>query len=238
MTSVAPTEQAGSTLAGEGDRSSVTILKLHPHSHRHQYRRGINTPHAGRPLVFAFAIGSIVLIIAVNRATRGFWRALSVFIALVTLYLVAIALGLADFALVAKAPWFRASILPYGSFVWPRTPALITVLVYHLVVAIYTMSITLALSRMLGVEGTERRVRGAVAADGLGSDVAALFGGVPLISYDQNVGATSLEIHSRADPRRTKRTSDRLLGSSAAPADPPIQTSSPAAMRRASATGS
>ena len=114
------------------------------------------------------------------------------FIALVTLYLVAIALGLADFALVAKAPWFRASILPYGSFVWPRTPALITVLVYHLVAAIYTMSITLALSRMLGVEGTERRVRGAVAADGLGSAVAALFGGVPLISYDQNVGATSL----------------------------------------------
>src|SRR6516162_2796452 len=70
--------------------------------------------------------------------------------------------------------------------------ALITVLVYHLVAAIYTMSITLALSRMLGVEGTERRVRGAVAADGLGSAVAALFGGLPLISYDQNVGAISL----------------------------------------------
>jgi xanthine/uracil permease len=66
------------------------------------------------------------------------------------------------------------------------------VLVYHLVAAIYTMSITLALARMLGVEGTERRVRGAVAADGLGSAVAALFGGVPLISYDQNVGAISL----------------------------------------------
>jgi NCS2 family nucleobase:cation symporter-2 len=31
-----------------------------------------------------------------------------------------------------------------------------------------------------------------VAADGLGSAVAALFGGVPLISYDQNVGAISL----------------------------------------------
>ena len=29
-------------------------------------------------------------------------------------------------------------------------------------------------------------------ADGLGSAVAALFGGVPLISYDQNVGAISL----------------------------------------------
>ena len=154
---------------------------------------GTTTSYAGSPLVFAFAIGSVALILAVNRLTRGFWRALSVFIALLCLYLVSIALGLADFAVVAKAPWFRLpSVLPYGPFVWPQTSGLITVLVYHLVAAIYTMSITLALCRMLGVEGTERRVRGAVAADGLGSAVAALFGGVPLISYDQNVGAISL----------------------------------------------
>src|SRR5262249_19225198 len=71
-------------------------------------------------------------------------------------------------------------------------PGLITVLVYHLVAAIYTMSITLALCRTLSVEGNERRIRGAVAADGLGSAIAAAFGGVPLISYDQNVGAISL----------------------------------------------
>ena len=154
---------------------------------------GTNTPYAGKPLVFAFAIGSVALILAVNRLTTGFWRALSVFIALVVLYLVAIPLGLADFAVVAKAPWFRLpSVLPYGSFTWPQTSGLITVLVFHLVAAVYTMSITLALCRMLGVEGTERRVRGAVAADGLGSAIAALFGGVPLMSYDQNVGAISL----------------------------------------------
>jgi NCS2 family nucleobase:cation symporter-2 len=154
---------------------------------------GTNTSYAGSPLVFTFAVGSVALILAVNRLTRGFWRALSVFIALLCLYLVSMALGLADFAVVARASWFRLpSILPYGPFVWPQTAGLITVLVYHLVAAIYTMSITLALCRMLGVEGTERRVRGAVAADGLGSAVAALFGGVPLISYDQNVGAISL----------------------------------------------
>ena len=50
-----------------------------------------------------------------------------------------------------------------GSFTWPQTSGLITVLVFHLVPAVSTMSITLALCRMLGVEGTERRVRGAVA---------------------------------------------------------------------------
>jgi NCS2 family nucleobase:cation symporter-2 len=154
---------------------------------------GVNTPYAGNPLTFALVVGSILLILAINRLTRGFWRALSVFIALVCLYLISIPLGLANFAVVSNAAWFRLpTIAPYGWFVWPNTSGLIVVIVYHLVAAIYTMSITLALCKMLNVEGSERRVRGAVAADGLGSAIAALFGGVPLISYDQNVGAISL----------------------------------------------
>lgn len=154
---------------------------------------GVNTPYAGSPLTIILAIGSIALILAVNRLTRGLLRALSVFMALVCLYLISIPLGLANFAAVTGAAWFRLpSIAPYGWFVWPQMSGLATVIVYHFVAAVYTMSITLALCGMLGVEGTERRVRGAVAADGLGSAIAALFGGVPLISYDQNVGAVSL----------------------------------------------
>jgi len=94
---------------------------------------------------------------------------------------------------VENAPWFRLpAIAPYGGFAWPSTAGLITVIIYHLIAAVYTMSITLALCSMLQIEGSERRVRGAVAADGIGSAIAALFGGVPLISYDQNVGAISL----------------------------------------------
>jgi uric acid transporter len=154
---------------------------------------GINTPYAGSPLAIALVVGSIVLILAINRLTTGFLRALSVFIALVILYLISIPLGLANFAVVTNAAWVRLpSIAPYGAIAWPDASGLIVVIVYHLVAAIYTMSITLALCKMLGVEGSERRVRGAVAADGLGSAIAALFGGVPLISYDQNVGAISL----------------------------------------------
>jgi uracil-xanthine permease len=153
---------------------------------------GTNTPYAGNPLTVVLAVVSIGLILSINRLTRGFMRALSVFLALVCLYVIAIALGLAKFDLVANAPWFRLpSIAPYG-LAWPETGGLITVLIYHLVAAIYTMSITLALCKILQIEGSEWRLRGAVAADGLGSAIAALFGGVPLISYDQNVGAISL----------------------------------------------
>jgi uracil-xanthine permease len=154
---------------------------------------GVNTPYAGNPLTIILVVGSIVLILAINRLTRGFLRSLSVFIAVVCLYLIAIPLGLTNFQVVADAPWFRLpSLAPYGGFAWPDAGGLTTVIVYHLIAATYTMSITLALCNMLKVEGSERRLRGAVAADGLGSAIAALFGGVPLISYDQNVGAISL----------------------------------------------
>jgi uracil-xanthine permease len=168
--------------------TSVTLIRIAV-----TIAAGINTPYAGQPITIFLALGSLLLIIAINRLTRGFVRALSAFLALVILYLVSIPLGLANFSLVANAPWFRLpAILPYGGLAWPDTAGLITVIVYHLIAAVYTMSITLALCSMLKIEGTERRVRGAVAADGLGSAIAALFGGVPLISYDQNVGAISL----------------------------------------------
>jgi uric acid transporter len=110
----------------------------------------------------------------------------------VIVYLVGIAVGLGNVAAIGDAPWIRLpTILPYG-MAFPDSAGLTTILVDHLVAAIYTMSITLALCAMVGVQQSERRVRGAVAGDGIGSIVSALFGGVSLISYDQNVGAISL----------------------------------------------
>jgi xanthine permease len=81
-----------------------------------------NTPFAGQPITIFLVLGSILLILAINRLTRGFLRALSVFLALVCLYVISIPLGLANFTLVENAPWFRLpEIAPYGGFAWPTT---------------------------------------------------------------------------------------------------------------------
>jgi xanthine/uracil permease len=117
---------------------------------------GTNTPYAGKPLVFAFAIASVALILAVNRLTTGFWRALSVFIALVVLYLV------------CNTAWSRRPrCCGQGPLVPPSVRAALRLL--HLAADFradhrarlssggggLTMSIALALCRMLGVEGTD-----------------------------------------------------------------------------------
>ena len=153
---------------------------------------GTNTPYYGKPVTIFFLIGSVVLIGVIASLQNRLIKSLSVLIAVAMLYAVGIAMGLANPSALGSAPWFRLpTFLPYG-LDWPNSGGLSTILIDHLVAAIYTMSITLALCAMLGIEQPAARVRGAVAGDGLGSIVAVLFGGVSLISYDQNVGAISL----------------------------------------------
>jgi NCS2 family nucleobase:cation symporter-2 len=153
---------------------------------------GINTPYYGKPITIFFLIASMVLIGVIASLKNRLIKSLSVLISVAIVYAVGITMGLANLGAVGSTPWFRLpSLLPYG-LDWPNSGGLSTFLIDHFVAAIYTMSITLALCAMLGIEQPDRRVRGAVAGDGLGSIVAVLFGGVSLISYDQNVGAISL----------------------------------------------
>jgi uracil-xanthine permease len=153
---------------------------------------GANTPYYGKPITLAFLLGSVVLIGIVACLANRQIRSLSVLLSVVVIYLVGIVMGFGNLAAIDAAPWVRLpTFLPYG-FAWPNAAGLTTILIDHLVAATYTMSITLALCAMVRIEQSDSRVRGAVAGDGLGSIIAALFGSVSLISYDQNVGAISL----------------------------------------------
>src|SRR6201996_7106836 len=149
---------------------------------------GANTPYFGRPMKIAVLLGSIILTTLIaalgNRTVRSF----SILLAVVGVYIAGFFSGLDNFQNLVAAPWFRVpSLLPYG-IAWPSVGGAASIIIYQVVAAIYTMSITIALCVMIRVEPTERRIRGAIAGDGLGWTSAVIFGGVPLISSDQNVG--------------------------------------------------
>jgi uric acid transporter len=153
---------------------------------------GVNTPYFGQPITVIFLVVSVVLITIIATFNNPFVKSLSVLITLVGVYIAGIAVGLGNFSAILDAPWFRIlTPIPFG-IAWPNFGGLLTMLIYNAIAAIYTMSITMALCAMIKIEPTERRIRGALAGDGVGSVVSVLFGGVPLISYDQNVGAISL----------------------------------------------
>jgi uric acid transporter len=153
---------------------------------------GTNTPFFAKPVTLILLFGSIVLIIVLNRLGRGLVRLLSLFLTLVCAYFAAVPLGLANFDPIFTAPWFRIpTLVPYG-LEWPDVAGLIGVLVIMLVAAVEATSLALAVCDIVGIQSSERHIIGVVSADGLCSAISAVFGGIPLVSYTQNVGALTL----------------------------------------------
>ena len=154
---------------------------------------GANTPAFGKPLTLGLAALMILLIVVISRYATGFVRTLSLFVTMVIGYVVSAALGLLDFQSVFNAQWLKIpNPLPYGAPEWPGTIALLTVIVCFFATAVETTGHTLAVCRICGVPAESWRIRGAVANDGIGSAVSALFGGMALTSYSQNIGVISL----------------------------------------------
>jgi len=154
---------------------------------------GLNTPAFGQPITLGLAALMIVLIIVISRYARGFVKALSLFVTMVIGYIASAALGLLNFSTVADAQWVAIpQPMPYGGLVFPPIVGLIAVIVCFFATAVETTGHTLAVCRITGVPQDSWRIRGAVANDGVGSTISALFGGMALTSYSQNIGVISL----------------------------------------------
>jgi uric acid transporter len=154
---------------------------------------GLNTPSFGTPLTLGLATLMIVLIIILSVYGKGFIRTLSLFVTMVIGYVIAAALGLLNFQSVADATWLAVpNPFPYGGLQWPGAIGVVTVVVCFFATAVETTGHTLACCRITGVPGEDWRVRGAVSNDGVGSVISAIFGGMALTSYSQNIGVISL----------------------------------------------
>ena len=64
---------------------------------------GLNTPAFGKPVTLGLAALMLVLIIVISMYTRGFIRALSLFVTMVIGYIVSASLGMLDFAYALQA---------------------------------------------------------------------------------------------------------------------------------------
>lgn len=154
---------------------------------------GFNTPAFGLPTTLALSSMMILMIVAIGRFARGIIRALSLLIAMIIGYAIAAALGLVNFEAITTAHWIAAPhFMPYGGFVWPGVTSTAVMLVCFLCAGGETTGHTLAVSKICGVEPSEARIRGAVSNDGLASAISSLFGGMPLTSYSQNIGAIAI----------------------------------------------
>ena len=128
--------------------------------------------------------------------TKGTLSASAILIGLIAGYLVAMATGLVSIEGVSGKMEGAASLalpqwMPYGiSF---QFGAIIPVALIAIVSAIETVGDTNATTKGgAGREATDKEIAGATFADGLGSGVAALFGGLPNTSFSQNAGIVAM----------------------------------------------
>ena len=146
---------------------------------------------------WAMALFVIIITLLIRRYGRGVWSSASIFIGLVIGYLLAIPFGMVDgkmAAAIAEAAWVGLPDTWFG-LEFTSTAAISLIGLMIIMAFITTIETVGDISgiTMGGAnrEPTDRELKGGIMADGLGSAVVALFGGLPNTSYSQNVGLVS-----------------------------------------------
>lgn len=149
-------------------------------------------PEFGSLVNWSVALVVIVVTLLLKFFTRGMLSVAAVLVGLIAGYFYAMLLGKVNFAPIASASWFTAPE-PF-KFGWEINWAIIVGMCFMAVVsAVETVGDVSGITKGgAGRESTDREISGATFADGLGTAVAGLFGGLPNTSFSQNVGLISM----------------------------------------------
>ncbi len=141
---------------------------------------------------WSVALTVIVVSLALKFFTKGLLSNAAILLGLLAGYALAFALGMVNFAPVANAAWVTSiTPLPYG-FEF-NLGAVIAVTLVSIVSAIETVGDASATAKAgANREATDEEISGATYADGLGTAVAGVFGGLPNTSFSQNVGIVGM----------------------------------------------
>ena len=138
------------------------------------------------------ALVVIVVTLGVKFFARGFLSVAAVLIGLIAGYVVAYAMGDVSLGNVAKASWFAAP-MPFKFGFEVNTAIVVGMCLMAFVSAVETVGDVSGVCKGgAGREATDDEVRGATFADGLGTAIAGVFGGLPNTSFSQNVGLVAM----------------------------------------------
>lgn len=141
---------------------------------------------------WSVALSVVVVALILKFFAKATLSNAAILIGLVVGYFLALSMGMVNFAPVANAAWFTTiTPLPYG-FEF-SLGAVIAVTLICVVSAIETVGDTSATTKAgAGRDATDAEISGATYADGLGTAVAGIFGGLPNTSFSQNVGIVGM----------------------------------------------
>ncbi|PRY00969.1 nucleobase:cation symporter-2 family protein [Allonocardiopsis opalescens] len=153
---------------------------------------GAGAPDFGAPRNIALAAGVLVLILLAQRFLPGFWSRVGVLLGIAAGTLVALPLGMADFAPVAEAAWLGVSTPFHFGLPVFEIGAVISMLVVMLVAMTETTGDFLAVGRITGRPADRRMVADGLRADGFSTALGGVFNTFPYTAFAQNVGLVAL----------------------------------------------
>lgn len=161
-----------------------------------QYAAGgvpmIGKPEYGALIHWSLALVVIGVTLTLKFFTRGMLSVSAVLLGLIAGYLLALYLGMINYAGVERAAWFALpNPLHFGLEI--NTAAVIGMCLVSLVSAIETVGDISGITKGgAGREASDKEVAGGTMADGLGTAISGIFGALPNTSFSQNVGLVAM----------------------------------------------
>lgn len=153
----------------------------------------VDTPgNIGKGSVALVAAVTFILIIIFNRFLKGFLGAVSIVLAMLIGYIVAVPFGLVDFAPVKEAAWFSLPKILHFGLAMPSISALLLVMLLYIITTVETIGYLSATCEVVGVKFDDKRLKGGVLGDAVGSFIGGFLGAPALTAYAQNIGAISI----------------------------------------------
>ena len=152
----------------------------------------MNAPEWGDFSRWGLALVVIFVALGFKFFTRGTMSSAAILIGLIAGYVVGYLTGAVNFGGVAKAAWFAVP-QPFKYGIEFSAFAIIGMCLMSLVSAIETVGDISGIAKGgANREATDKELSGGTYADGFGSFIAGLFGGLPNTSFSQNVGLISM----------------------------------------------
>jgi len=138
------------------------------------------------------ALVVIVVTLGIKFYAKGFLSVAAVLIGLIAGYILAFVMGDVSFGSIGNASWF-ALPQPFAFGFEINGAIVIGMCLMAFISAIETVGDTSGITKGgAGREATDEEVQGATFADGVGTAVAGIFGGLPNTSFSQNVGLIAM----------------------------------------------
>lgn len=159
---------------------------------------GGSAPQPDNPRYLAYALGTLAVIVAIQRFFRGFMATVAVLIGLVLGTLVAWLLGDAHFGSVGESAWVGVTTPFY--FGWPQFSfaAIVSMIVVMLITAVETTGDVFATGEIVDKRVGREDITRALRADGLATTIGGVLNSFPYTCFAENVGLVRLtQIKSR-----------------------------------------